>query len=141
HLLINVELKTDRYLSDGLEAEAARVLGRHAADRRVLVSSFNPLALARFRPLAPAVPIALLLDEGQRAPLRRAWAAPILRPLALHPEAALVDAIALARWRRRGYAVNVWTVDHPFEVAPLVALGVDGIITNQPARTRALVLK
>src|SRR5205807_5866311 len=131
--------KTDRLISDGLEAEVARLLARDGGGRRLLVSSFNPVALARFRRLAPDLPTGLLFHQEQRAPLRQAWAAHLLRPFALHPEAALVDAIALGRWRRRGYAVHVWTVDQPYEVAALVALGVDGIITNQPDRTRALV--
>jgi glycerophosphoryl diester phosphodiesterase len=33
--------------------------------------------------------------------------------------------------------VNVWTVDEPGRLAALAAMGVSGIITNQPARARA----
>src|SRR5262245_24800476 len=136
-MLVNVELKTDRLGSGGLEAELAALLVRIETAGRVLVSSFNPFALARFRRLARDVPTGLLFHQEQRLPLRHAWPARWLRPAALHPEATLVDAIALARWRARGYLIHAWTVDDPREVAALAALDVDGIITNEPVRTRA----
>jgi glycerophosphoryl diester phosphodiesterase len=40
-------------------------------------------------------------------------------------------------WHRRGYAVNVWTVDDPAQLAACRAMRVDGVITNDPARARA----
>jgi len=138
-MLVNVELKTAGLSDRGLLAAVATILHRHAATPRVLVSSFNPAALARFARLAPEVPIGLLFHSEQRLPLRRAWPARLLRPLALHPESKLVDAIALGGWRRQGYLVHTWTVDDPREMAALIALGVDAIITNQPARLRALL--
>jgi glycerophosphoryl diester phosphodiesterase len=136
HLLVNIELKIERLRDDGLAGAVAELLRRFRLGRRALVSSFNPLAVARFGRLAPEVPTALLFHRQQRLPLRRAWAARLLSPLALHPEAELVDAIALGAWRRQGYAVHVWTVDDPHAVAALAAMGVDGIITNEPARAR-----
>jgi glycerophosphoryl diester phosphodiesterase len=78
----------------------------------------------------------LLFGVDQSRPLREAWAAPLLRPTALHPQASLVDVIALDRWRARGYAVHVWTVDDPAELRCLAALGVDAVITNQPGAAR-----
>ena len=78
----------------------------------------------------------LLFGADQSRPLREAWAAPLVRPLALHPEAALVDAPALRRWRRGGYCIHTWTVDDPAELRALAALGVDAVITNRPAQAR-----
>jgi len=43
----------------------------------------------------------------------------------------------VARWRARGYAVNVWTVDAPDRITALAAMGVSGIITNDPAGARS----
>jgi glycerophosphoryl diester phosphodiesterase len=51
----------------------------------------------------------------------------------------LVDARNVRHWHARGYAVNVWTVDDPAELRLLSALGVDGVITNRPAATRAVI--
>ncbi|HSS37400.1 MAG TPA: glycerophosphodiester phosphodiesterase, partial [Polyangia bacterium] len=68
--------------------------------------------------------------------LRRAWTLPLLGASAAHPEAVLCSRLAVERWHRRGYRVNVWTVDAPAELARLRAIGVDGIITNDPAAAR-----
>lgn len=139
-LLVNVELKSQSKLADdGLAPAVAAILRRHAARARALVSSFDPLLLARFRLRAPDIATGLLFAHDQSLALRRAWAAPLLRPTALHPEAVLVDAERLRAWHARGYAVNVWTVDDPAELRLLAALGVDGLITNRPKFARAVL--
>jgi glycerophosphoryl diester phosphodiesterase len=143
-LLVNVELKTaprwpERLRDDGLADEVANVIFRRGAQDRVLVSSFDPLLLGRFRLHAPRVATGLLFAHDQARPYREAWAAPLLRTTAVHPEGALVDARAVTRWHGRGLMVNVWTVDEPAELRLLRALGVDGIITNRPAETRAVI--
>ncbi len=143
-LLINVELKTapamaGRVKDDGLAREVGEIVARHNAGERVLVSSFDPMLLWRFRRVAPHVATGLLFDIEQSLPFRRAWAAAAVRPLALHPAAALVDQVELDRWRKGGYAVHVWTVDHPAELRFLSALGVDGVITNRPAQARSVL--
>ena len=45
----------------------------------------------------------------------------------------------LAEARRRGLKVVVWTVNDPADMASLIALGVDGIITDYPDRLRAVM--
>jgi glycerophosphoryl diester phosphodiesterase len=143
-LLVNVELKSAprwqaRVVDDGLAAAVAEILLRHDAGERALVSSFDPLLLARFRVRARAVSTGLLFAHDQALPWRRAWTAPLLRPTAMHPESVLVDARALAAWHARGFAVNVWTVDDPGELRLLAALGVDGVITNRPKFARSVL--
>jgi glycerophosphoryl diester phosphodiesterase len=143
-LLVNIELKTapswgGRLVDDGLAAQVSSIVFHKSVQDRVLVSSFDPLLLGRFRLHAPRVATGLLFAADQARPYREAWAAPIVRPTAVHPERLLVDARAMARWRARGFGVNVWTVDDPAEIRLLCALGVDGIITNRPAATRSVI--
>lgn len=140
-LLVNIELKTppdwlDRARDHGLAKAVAELVRRHGFEARALISSFDPLLLARFRAAAPSVGTGLLFGADQSRPFRHAWAAPLLRPLALHPESTLVDQVALGRWRARGYLVHTWTVDDPAELRCLAALGVDAVITNRPAESR-----
>jgi glycerophosphoryl diester phosphodiesterase len=139
-LLVNVELKGGGLSGRGLAALVAgvdAVVRRAGAAGRVLVSSFSPLAVYLWRRRTPAVQAALLFERGAPLPLRRAWAAPLLRPLALHPEAVLCTPGRVRGWHARGYAVNVWTVDDPVRLRALRDMGVDGVIANDPRAARA----
>jgi len=141
-LLVNVELKAGRAGGARLQSlveGVAEVLARTATSSRVLVSSFSPRAVRLWMRRAPAVPEALLFERAESLPLRRAWAAAWLRPAALNPELVLCTPARVARWHALGYAVNVWTVDDEAAVRACRDMGVDGIITNDPARTRALL--
>ncbi len=136
-MLVNVELKSPGGLralaDDGLAAEVAALIARHGAAARVVVSSFDPLLLARFRDVAPGIATGLLFWKGQARPLREAWAAPLLGVGAVHPESRLVSAERVAAWRARGLAIVSWTIDDPERARRAAALGVDAIISNDPA--------
>ena len=141
-LLVNVELKADGRSPRGLAALVTRVAaiveGTGSASR-VLVSSFHPWAVALWQRRCPAVPAALLYESGSALPLRRGWALRWLRPFAAHPEAVLCDRARVAALHDRGFRVHVWTVDAPEELRRLRALGVDGLITNDPAAARRVL--
>lgn len=150
--LINVELKSPDVQTasdyaklladDGLGEATAQVLRRAArAAGSTLISSFDPLQLRRFAAQGLAVPLGYLFHRHQPLPLRQGWLAPLLPIAAVHPDAALIDAVAMRAWRKKGYAVHAWTVDKPTEVAALRALGVDAIITNRPAAVLSQLTK
>ncbi len=141
--LVNVELKYDGVRPGGCRAlvdAVATVVARGAAGPRVLISSFSPTALWLWRRRCPDVPAGLLFERPR--PFHRPWPLrmdrllPLLRPAAAHPQDCLCTPKTVAAWHARGYRVNVWTVDAPERMRALVAMGVDGIITNDPARAR-----
>ena len=136
-VLLNIEIKSDRVDDRGLTAEVVRLIGEASAAGRVLLSSFNPLCLARAQMLSPRIARALLFEEDAAWPLRHAVAAPALGVRALHPQASLATPSQVARWRRRGYSVGAWTVDDVDLASGLWSSGVSGIITNRPDRMRA----
>jgi glycerophosphoryl diester phosphodiesterase len=142
--LVNVEIKHEGAWPAGCRALVAAVedvVARTRAEGRILISAFSPAVVWLWRKLRPDVPCGLLFERPRRFhrpwPLRTDWLAPVLRPAALHPADELCTPETVARWRRAGYAVNVWTVDAPARIEALAAMGVDGIITNQPAAARA----
>jgi glycerophosphoryl diester phosphodiesterase len=139
-LLVNVELKARGRSPAGLAPLVDRVAGiiqRAGAEARVLVSSFHPWAVRLWMRRLPAVPAGLLFESESSLPLRRAWAATWLRPFALHPEYVLCNTERVAAWHRRGYMVNVWTVDDGAMLSACRRMRVDSVITNDPARSRA----
>ena len=101
-----------------------------------VVQSFDSAALLALRRATPSLTVAPLC--------RRAPGARSLRRIATFATAvgvahAAVDAPLLLRARARGLAVRAWTANAPDEIARLVALGVDGVITDAPDSARAIV--
>lgn len=115
------------------------LIAEHGLDERVVIQSFDRYAL---RPLRRAgTPIAL-------APLyRRRVTGPDVRR-GLHHNAAFatavvactdaVDATLIAAAHARGVAVHTYTVNDEAEAERLLALGVDGLITDVPDRMVAV---
>ena len=131
-LVVNVELKTDSWPDNGLERKVAEVIRRHNVNRRVIVSSFNPFSLRRFRALVPEVPIGYLYAPDEPIYLRKGWFVLGLPHEARHPQHNMIDAQYMAWAKAQGYRVNTWTVDDPDRIRALRDLGVDAIITNRP---------
>jgi glycerophosphoryl diester phosphodiesterase len=136
---VNVEIKTDALRGDGLEKKLVALVRRYGLEERLLISSFNPFALWRMRRLAPDLPLALLYAEDQRVYLRHRWFAFLSRPDALNPS-FLMTTQEHVRWAKsKEYRLYVWTVDEEPEMRRLIALGVDGIITNKPDLLRQVL--
>lgn len=133
-LLINVELKSETLGTDGLEALVVEKIRRHNLARRVIVSSFSPFALRRFRRLMPEVPIGFLYAEDVPRYLRLFMIG--LAHEARHPHHTMIDTTYMAWARRQQYRVNTWTVNDPRRAVELRDLGVNAIITDSPGEIR-----
>ncbi|HLY28231.1 MAG TPA: glycerophosphodiester phosphodiesterase family protein [Aggregatilineales bacterium] len=131
-LVVNIELKTVSWRADGLEKAAAAVIRRHNAAKRVIVSSFNPFALRRFRTVASEIPLGFLYSPDEPIYLRNGWLLAGFKYEARHPHHAIIDANYVAWAKAHGYRINTWTVDDPARIVALRDLGVDAIISNQP---------
>jgi len=127
----------------GRDAAAALVgvVRRMRAQQRVLIASFRSRTLRYVRRLGYEGKTSL----GQSEILRLALAPrSILRALPLRGHAAQVPTRALGlrfdtrpfvdRCHALGLVVHYWTIDDPLEARRLVALGADGIMTDDPRR-------
>jgi glycerophosphoryl diester phosphodiesterase len=120
---------TERVLAQTLERFG--VVSASPAESRVRVMSFSSIAMRRMRDLAPTVPAVYLLDKlpirmrSGRLPTGADTAGPSIELVTEYPE-------VVARWRRNGYGVHVWTVDDPQQLAKAQELAVDAVITNVP---------
>lgn len=131
-LLLNIELKTDGWRDKGLAAAVVRAIEENQLLDRVIVSSFNPLALRLVKQLNPWIPTGLLHAPDSSPLLRRPWIRHLIRVEALHPHYSLADTRYVRQAKRQGYRVHVWTVDDPADMWQLMRRGVDAIITNRP---------
>jgi glycerophosphoryl diester phosphodiesterase len=137
--LLNVELKTMALDDRGLAASVAQALRAAGLADRVLVSSFNPLALLRLRVRAPELRTAYLWFEGSSSLwfLRTPFPGALLHVDAFHPHHGAASRERVNAWHRRGLMVNVWTVNSAPDVARMLQAGVDGVMADDP---RALLV-
>lgn len=129
-LIVNVEIKSFSVQSDGIEEIVADTIVTHGMQQQVIVSSFNPLTLIRFRTIMPEIPLGYLY-----APELPTWPMDTLNRLtyeAAHPYYETVDTEFIETARERGTYVNAWTVNDPEKAVYLDQLGVDGLICDNP---------
>jgi glycerophosphoryl diester phosphodiesterase len=140
-----IELKTP-----GIAGPLVAAIRRAGAEGRVALASFHPAALAPLR--GSGLPLGATRPE-----IARAWAAAALGwpagdvawqfyavPDRYRDRLKVPTRRFVARARRQGCPVHVWTVDEPARAVALWRDGVAGIVTNRPdlilaARDRAAV--
>ena len=141
----NIDIK-----SDSAVGPLVRVLRRTNAWDRVCIGSFDQRRLDRAR-RAFSRPIATSCGPVEVARLRCASFAPALRLLARRGAACVQiplrvrgfpvlsrDLIATAH--RLGLKVHVWTVNDPALMARLLDAGVDGIVSDDTAALRRVLI-
>jgi glycerophosphoryl diester phosphodiesterase len=134
-MLVNVEIKNAPQDPGWDEGEAVAALTATAIEEagwtdRVLVSSFQPATLRAVQAVDERLALGTLW--GWSAEPGRALAeAAVSGFRAVHPFVTLVTADLVAQAHAAGLAVNVWTVNPPADLAAMVALGVDVVITDR----------
>ncbi len=135
-------------------AAVARALVEHGVVGRCIASSSWPQTLRELRAAAPELAVALTYPDDRRGIARRRLARPFVLPTVkalgkalprrlprwlaatgsrvamLHY--AVVSRAAVSRCHEHGAGVWVWTVNDASLLAELVALGVDGVISDDP---------
>lgn len=139
--LFNLDAKTD-----ATPAPMAAVIIRHRAARRVCIGSFSD---ARIRATLKHLPEGTCHSIGTAQTIRFFLGYVSGLPLAIGADCAqlplswygapLVNARALAFARKRGLRLHVWTVNDAAEMHRLLALGVDGIMTDDCALLRRVM--
>src|SRR5262249_48298394 len=139
-LEIDVEIKALKVgRMAALVAATARVIERSGRVDRIVVSSFDPIALLQFHRQLPDVPLAHLVHDEQPLPRRPGGVGNWLGASLLPPEHTLCTETAVKAWRTQGLPINAWTVDDRHEIERLARLGVDGMFCNDPAHALAVL--
>jgi glycerophosphoryl diester phosphodiesterase len=133
-LYINVEIKSKSSHSDGVEEALAACITRHNMQERVIVSSFNPHVVSRFRSVLPDVPLGFISYGTMVA--SQAMISPEDYE-AYHLYFEKIDSTQMNLAKEHNHIVNTWTVNDPARARQLKLLGVNGIITDKPDVIRA----
>lgn len=129
---VNVEIKSASLEWRSPTKATAEVL--QSAKHEFIVSSFNPVELARMSRILPTMRLGFLYDRDEPMMLRTGWPTRLLTLAglsALHPNWSLVNPWLIEWAHDRQLDVNVWTVNDPARVAWLRGEGVDAIITDE----------
>ncbi len=132
----NVEIKSSANWKDlalppdEISKMVTDAIRRHKLERRVLVQSFDFRVVKAMKLAAPEMLIAALYGPGERSFVDIAKETGVKM---VNPNFKLVTAEKIKEAHAAGLQIVPWTVDTPEEWNRLIALGVDGIITNDPA--------
>ncbi len=135
-MFVNVEIKNDPSDPDydaefGISVAVAGLIAAYGMHDRVIVSSFDFTTILRLKAADPTIPIGWL-TYGEAEPRRLIERAESHGAAAIHPHHLQVDEAFVERAAAANLAVYTWTVDDPDRIRSLAALGVDGVITNDP---------
>jgi glycerophosphoryl diester phosphodiesterase len=136
---LNVEIKCP---AEGIAQAVASTIRRHAASHRVAVAARDHAVLERFRTIDPATPTGFSEREVREfltRARRREWSGYRPAGSALQvPERyglrRIVSPAVIEAAHRVGIEVHVWTVNEPRRIRRLLDWGVDGVVTDHPAR-------
>jgi glycerophosphoryl diester phosphodiesterase len=143
---MNLEIKTrDATLSKPV----CELIREHRMEHLVVVASFGQDAMDAFRSACPGVATAATAEEARQLfRLTALFLDPLFEPRAevLQVPERLRDLEVLTprfvrAARRLNLKIDVWTVNEPEDLKRLIALPVDGIMTDYPDRMLALVRK
>lgn len=138
---VNVEIKNlpgdpDFGPDEALAEAVVSILGARPDRSRVLVSSFHLPTIERVRALDSSLATGWLrLEVRDLASELDLLAAGGHR--AIHPHAACCTPELLDAAHERALAVYTWTVDDAEQIRRFAAMGVDAVITNDPAAALA----
>jgi len=119
---------------EGILEASLQVLDEVGFRPPALITSFNPVTVARSRELAPEVPTGLLAIGDPLAALELAGEAGHAMVLPHHRAVTEAGAGFVEAAHGAGIAVGTWTVDEEEELATLFSWGVDAVATNDPRR-------
>ena len=139
---LNIEIKQEEPC---IVAEVIALV--RAAGAPVLLAAERHAVMERIRATAPEIPTSLSrVEVAAFVAALRGGAPPVLpegaRALQIPPrfgQLALVTAESLRAAHGLGAEVHVWTINEPEEMRCMIALGCDGIMTDFPARARAVM--
>jgi len=139
-VFLNLDIKQTAPDVEPYEALLAQLLREFDRGDDVIVASFHDSATEAFAAEAPDLHTSYgsngtaifwqAVQDGVAAPPERHVA---LQVPATFDEIVVVDERFVAAAHDNDVAVHVWTIDEPEQMARLIDLGVDGIMTDRPS--------
>ncbi len=133
NIYLNIELKNLSSPFDSLPGKVAKIIRKHQAKNRVLISSFNPIALTRMLRHLPSVPRGLLLHRPSHVDLCIFLPGLISDFQTINTSITCITEYRVDSLHKLGKKVYTYTLNHPDDIQYALNCGVDGFFTDDPA--------
>lgn len=136
-ILVNVEIKTEAvtdHVEGGIADETLALVRRLGMMDQIVISSFDPRALAHARQLEPGVKTASLYNHDLQEGMSPEAVMNEVDSTGFNLSRRQVDTDLIEACHRLERPVAVYTVNEINEMKRVVDLGVDAIFTNYPDR-------
>ena len=139
HLMVNIEIKPESFEADGppdaVERQVLNLVREKNMLDEVLVSSFEWLMLENLRELEPGIALGLLSDVPADERLRH-WYQRI-KGFSWHPDFRVLTQQQVDSLHDLGARVFPYAVDGRIDSRGMLAMGVDGLIVDDPLQMTA----
>lgn len=132
-ILVNIEIKPEAVPHGVADAVAALIHDRHMGGS-VVVSSFSPDALRRIKVADPEIVTISLFNPELHDGLDPLEIVQEVGARGLNISSDRVTRELIERCHRHGFPVGVYTVNRKRKMRRLVAMGVDAVFSDHPAR-------
>lgn len=133
--IINVEIKSTGWFSDGIEGHLVRLVEKFGMAEQILVSSFNPLHVYRMKNLAPAIKRGYLLaPENHLVHFNSLIKA--CNVTSINCDHQWLTKKQLHKFKEQGKDIWLWTVNEEEDMKKWQTQHIAAIITNYPAKLK-----
>ncbi len=135
--VFNIEIKSTGPFTDGIEDALIHLIERHQIWDKIYVSSFNPLHLFRLERKAPRLKTGYLISPVHFWN-KRSFLIRLSHATSINLDHAWCNEKRLEKYRNFGKDIWLWTVNRERAMVEWINKDVAAIITNYPARLKAL---
>ncbi|GAA4280720.1 glycerophosphodiester phosphodiesterase [Gaetbulibacter aestuarii] len=128
---VNVELKGKGTAEEACDIIETYVLKKGWSYSDFIISSFKEDLLKKAFQHNKNIPLAVLTETSLKKALTFAET---INAKAINPDFNLLSEDAVNQIHKKGFKINVWTVNEPSDIERMKTFGVDGIITDFPDR-------
>src|SRR5699024_5700433 len=126
-ILTNLAIKRHKLMPDNLEEKVVDLVNSYKTLEQTVISSVDHRTLHQVKKLDPSLKIAYLINKWTNRKLKLLNQ---LEPDYIHIRHDMIIKKRIQYLHEAGYKINTWTVNQPEQIEKMLALGVDGIVTD-----------
>lgn len=138
-IMINVELTNYSSPIDDLPDRVAALVKEYNLQEKVMLSSFNIIALLRARNLLPKTPLGLLTFAGLASLTIKSRLLHFSPLFAINPSYKDVTKNLVITAHQQNFKVYAYTVNQSKDMRQVIEAGVDGFFTDDPLLGRKIL--